>query len=142
MKNRVLEAFSAVILLVGAFIVINFSGCEEAEPIKLKGTTWKLKGIYNANKKEFKVLAPEECNDCYSFTFDTDTTAKGRSTTNQVGVYLCERVSIGIETFVGEIGDGYVFVEATNKVTSYSVSDEYLKFFFDEGNQYLLFKKR
>lgn len=128
MKNRVLEAFSAVILLVGAFIVINFSGCEEAEPIKLKGTTWKLKGIYNANTKEFKVLAPEECNDCYSFTFDTDTTAKGRSTTNQVGVYLCERVSIGIETFVGEIGDGYVFVEATNKVTSYSVSDEYLKF--------------
>jgi len=70
-KNRVLEAFSAVILLVGAFIVINFSGCEEAEPIKLKGTTWKLKGIYNANTKEFKVLASEECNDCYSFTFDT-----------------------------------------------------------------------
>lgn len=97
MKNRVLEAFSAVILLVGAFIVINFSGCEEVEPIKLKGTTWKLKGIYNANTKEFKVLAPEECNDCYSFTFDTDTTAKGRSTTNQVGVYLCERVSIGMK---------------------------------------------
>ena len=77
MKNIVLEAFSAVILLVGAFIVLG--GCEEKEQIKLKGTSWKLKGIYNNNTKEFKVLAPENCNDCYSFTFDTDTTADCKS---------------------------------------------------------------
>ena len=57
-------------------------------------------------------------------------------------LFRSEKVSIGIGTFVCEIGDGYVFVEATNKVTSCSVSDQYLKFFFDEGNQYLLFKKR
>ena len=140
MKKLIFKILPAAILLVGAFIVLG--GCEEKEQIKLKGTSWKLKGIYNNNTKEFKVLAPENCNDCYSFTFDTDTTAKGKSTTNQVGVYLCERVSIGIETFVGEIGDGYVFVEATDKVTSCSVSDQYLKFFFDEGNQYLLFKRK
>ena len=131
MKKLIFKTLSAVILLIGVFIVLG--GCEEKEQIKLEGTTWKLKGIYNNSTKEFKVLAPEECNDCYSFTFDTDTTAKGKSTTNQIGVYLCEKVSIGIETFVGEIGDGYIFVEATEKVTSCSVSDQYLKFFFDEG---------
>ena len=96
MKKLIFKTLPAVILLVGAFIVLG--GCEEKEQIKLKGTSWKLKGIYNANTKEFKVLAPEKCNDCYSFTFDTDTTAKGKSTTNQVEVYLCEKMSIDIET--------------------------------------------
>ena len=74
MKKLIFKTLPAVILLVGAFIVLG--GCKEKEQIKLKGTSWKLKGIYNANTKEFKVFAPEKCNDCYSFTFDTDTTAK------------------------------------------------------------------
>ena len=62
MKKLIFKTLPAILLLVGAFIVLV--GCEEKEQIKLKGTSWKLKGIYNNNTKEFKVLAPENCNDC------------------------------------------------------------------------------
>ncbi len=136
MKN-IMTKFVLVLLL----IVVALSGCEK-DKLKLKGTTWKLDGIYDVNKKELKVLAPIECEDCYSFTFDTDSTAQGKSATNKLGVYLTEPVRIGVQTFVAEIGDGYIFNEATSKITHYNASNTYLKFFFDKGNKYLLFKKK
>ncbi len=137
MKSIIIKSLPAVLLL----FVVALSGCERNQ-LKLKGTTWKLEGIYDVNKKELKVLAPIECEDCYSFTFDTDHTAKGKSTTNKLGVYLTDPVGIGIETFVAEIGDGYIFNEATDKITHYNASNMYLKFFFDGENKYLLFKKK
>ncbi len=133
----IIKLLPAVLLL----FIVALSGCEK-DKLKLKGTTWKLDGIYDVNKKELKVLAPIECEDCYSFTFDTDSTAQGKSATNKLGVYLTEPVRIGVQTFVAEIGDGYIFNEATSKITHYNASNTYLKFFFDEGNKYLLFKKK
>ena len=108
MKKSFFRILPAVILLVAAIVVLG--GCEKSK-LKLKGTTWKLDGIYNIDTKELKVLAPIECEDCYSFTFDTDSTAQGKSTTNKLGVYLTNPVGIGIETFIAEIGDGYIFNE-------------------------------
>ncbi len=133
----IIKLLPAVLLL----FIVALSGCEK-DKLKLKGTTWKLDGIYDVNKKELKVLAPVECADCYSFTFDTESTAQGKSTTNQLGVSLTNPVRIGIQTYIAEIGDGYIFNEATGKITHYNASNTYLKFFFDEGNKYLLFKKK
>ena len=116
MKKSFFRILPAVILFVAAIVVLG--GCEKSK-LKLKGTTWKLDGIYNIDTKELKVLAPIECEDCYSFTFDTDSTAQGKSTTNKLGVYLTNPVGIGIETFIAEIGDGYIFNEATSKITHY-----------------------
>ncbi len=139
MKKVIFRTLPAVILFVAAVVVLG--GCEKSK-LKLKGTTWKLDGIYDIDTKELKVLAPIECEDCYSFTFDTDSTAQGKSTTNKLGVYLTNPVGIGIETFIAEIGDGYIFNEATSKITHYNASNTELKFFLDGGTKYLLFKKK
>ncbi|MDO4725626.1 MAG: hypothetical protein Q4A56_00170 [Porphyromonadaceae bacterium] len=139
MKKIIFRILPALMLLITA--VMAWSGCEKNK-LKLKGTTWKLDGIYDVNKKELKVLTPIECEDCYSFTFDTDSTAQGKSTTNKLEVYLTESVRIGVQTLIAEIGDGYIFYEATGKITHYNASNMYLKFFFDEGNKYLLFKSK
>lgn len=55
---------------------------------------------------------------------------------------MTEPVRIGVQTLIAEIGDGYIFNEATSKITHYNASNTYLKFFFDEGDKYLLFKKK
>ena len=46
MKKLNFRILPAVILLVAAVVVMG--GCEKSK-LKLKGTTWKLDGIYNAD---------------------------------------------------------------------------------------------
>ena len=139
MKKLIFRILPAVILFVAAIVVLG--GCEKSK-LKLKGTTWKLDGIYNADTKELKVLAPIECEDCYSFTFDTDSTAQGKSTTNKLGVYLTNPVGIGIETFIAEIGDGNLYVKSLNIIDKYTIDKDVLKLYYNDNKNYLEFKRR
>jgi len=40
----------------------------------LAGTKWKLAGIVDTDTGILKVLEPKDCAECYTFTFDTDST--------------------------------------------------------------------
>jgi hypothetical protein len=46
---------------------------------------------------------------------------------------------IGITTETGERGDGYLFCDAVESVTSYSCDGNELKFFYNEDRYYLLY---
>ena len=48
MKKVIFRILPAVILLVAAIAVLG--GCEKSK-LKLKGTTWKLNGIYDVDTK-------------------------------------------------------------------------------------------
>ena len=133
-------------LIPALLFLISFSGCKgnaPENPTDLTGTSWKLAGIYDVQSETLTVLEPIDCDDCYTLTFDSDTTATGNSTSNLVFVnFSTTNQIIGIATEVGEVGDGYIFCNATIQVTSYSVSKTELKFFFNEKNNYLLYKPK
>ena len=78
MKKLILKTLSAVILLAGVFMIL--SGCEKKKENKnpLKNTEWKLVSIFIVEKDSTVIdFKHKNCNDCYRFKFDTDSTAIG-----------------------------------------------------------------
>lgn len=55
----------------------------EFDPSSLDGTKWKLEGIVDEQTNALKELAPKDCEECYTLTFDTDSTATVHSITNE-----------------------------------------------------------
>ena len=109
--------------------------------LKLVGTEWKLLGIVDVQTGDLTVLEPKECAECYSFTFNTDSTASGWSTSNYLIVELKPIVRIIILTDAGEYGDGYLFQSAIATIISYELNVNELKFYYNENKNYLKFKK-
>jgi predicted nucleic-acid-binding Zn-ribbon protein len=110
------------------------------DEMKLTGTQWKLFGIFDVQNNSLKVLNPLDCEECYTLNFDTDSTATGKSSTNLVWVDLSGKEKlIGIATEKGERGDGYLFCDAVESVTSYSCNGNELKFFYNDDSYYLLY---
>ena len=64
------------------------------EEISLKGTKWKLAGIVDTETGDLKELEPKDCDECYTFTFDTDSTAIGWITSNDLIVNLRPVLSV------------------------------------------------
>ena len=48
---------------------------EQLPLLRLKGTKWKLEGLYYSETNRLKEFESENCKECYTFTFITDTTA-------------------------------------------------------------------
>jgi len=46
--------------------------------ITLPGTSWKLVGIVDPRTENLKVLEPNDCEECYTLTFLTDSTLSGQ----------------------------------------------------------------
>ena len=91
MKKLIFETLSAVILLIGAFIVLG--GCEKKKENKnpLRNTEWKLVSIFIVEKDSTVIdFKYKNCNDCYRFKFDTDSTAIGKSIFNQLNLTLSD----------------------------------------------------
>ena len=91
MKKLIFKTLSAVILLIGAFIVLG--GCEKKKENKnpLRNTEWKLVSIFIVEKDSTVIdFKYKNCNDCYRFKFDTDSTAIGKSIFNQLNLTLSD----------------------------------------------------
>ena len=91
MKKLISKILPAAILLIGAFIVL--SGCEKEKENKnpLKNTEWELVSIFIVEKDSTVIdFKYENCNDCYRFKFDTDSTAIGKSIFNQLNLTLSD----------------------------------------------------
>ncbi|MDR2968271.1 MAG: hypothetical protein LBV32_01550 [Tannerellaceae bacterium] len=52
---------------------------QEGSREKLEATRWKLAGIVDETTGTLKVLDPKDCEECYTLTFVTDSTATVRS---------------------------------------------------------------
>ena len=91
MKKQFIKSLPAVLLLVGVFMIL--SGCEKKKENKnpLKNTEWKLVSIFIVEKDSTVIdFKYKNCNDCYRFKFDTDSTAIGKSIFNQLNLTLSD----------------------------------------------------
>jgi len=117
----------------------------EAElPTSLKGTKWKLAGIVDDETGVLQVLEPKECEECYTLTFDTDSTA----TVLSINITLkLDLLHFPPEVFInfmlwGErydkdgavYYDSQIFRDAIRLADSYMLSPKELKLFGRYGN--------
>ena len=117
--------------------------CSSNEGLSLKGTKWKLAGIVDAQTGELTELEPKNCAECFTLTFDTNTTAHGKSIQNHVVILGLDPVSIVIATDVLDGPDGDIFCDIvqTALFNSYTLTINELKFFYNNNNNYLLYKR-
>jgi hypothetical protein len=111
--------------------------------IPLEGTKWKLAGSVNVETGELKEFEPKTCVECFTLTFDTDSTAVGVSVANSLEIHLLPKPAIVSMTKIGdyEIGDARLYYDAWDAMTSYKVVDNDLWLLFNDNTEYLLFKQ-
>jgi len=126
----------------------------------LKGTKWKLAGIVDTETGVLKVLEPKDCVECYTLTFDMDSTATVLSIwaiykldlshldlirdickpDNMNGV---EKVCLNEEAKDGiSYVDSYLFRAGIAYTKSYKFTPKELKFYYNqlENHYCLIFK--
>jgi hypothetical protein len=113
-------------------------------PIKIEGTSWKLAGIMDVETCKLRELEPKDCGNCFTLTFDTDSTAKGKSVMNEIRLQFLPKLFMTVPTYAydHEVGDVQLFYDAMKTITSCTVTENELKFCCNEGKNYLLFKKK
>ena len=106
--------------------------------------TWKLAEYVNVEtgKVEAEPEPKEDCGRCYTIDFITNTKGTGRSILNVIEIDLSDPPFFGTMTEVGdnEIGNVTLFYDAIRSIKSYTLERDELKFFYDEGQRYLLYK--
>jgi hypothetical protein len=113
-------------------------------PPKLQGTKWKLEGIVNEQTGERRALEPIDCEQCYTLKFDTDTTATGKSTTNEQKFNFARTPIFLATTEICEINeDGDLYSDLLFDIKAYKFEDDALYFYcaFEGTNYILKFKK-
>ena len=149
MKKLISKILPAVILLIGAFIVLG--GCEKKKGNKnpLKNTEWKLVNFVDVANNTNKIPEPNS-EMCYILKFleTADSLTAVSSTNNFIGTYTIDikTSSISITRLIGtkinEIGDGVSFVKSLNTVNKYTIDNNILKLYYDDSKNYLEFKRR
>jgi hypothetical protein len=133
--------------IIAAFLFI-MGKCADNENgnkmASLKDTKWKMLGFVNAQTGKITDAKPE-CDRCYTFTFDTDSTAFGYSLMNTIGLQLKPALRMWIETEAYDLQNGNiaVFYEAMESIESCSINNKVMKIFYSDNNavkHYLLFK--
>ena len=149
MNKLILKTLSAVILLIGVFIVL--SGCEKGKENKnpLKNTEWKLVNFVDVANNTNKTPEPNS-EMCYILKFleTADSLTAVSSTNNFIGTYTIDikTSSISITRLVGteinEIGDGVSYVKSLNAVDKYTIDNNILKLYYNDSKNCLEFKRR
>ena len=110
----------------------------------LQETKWKLIGIVDTQTGILQELEPKDCDECYTFTFDTDSTASGWSTSNELMVRLRPVLQVFIASkALGTdfyLEDAILFRNTIETIISYELNKDELKFYYNDHKNYLLFK--
>ncbi|MDR2126333.1 MAG: hypothetical protein LBP63_05855 [Prevotellaceae bacterium] len=140
MKKAILQTTAILLILAG--VVACGKENENNEINTLKGTKWKLAGIVDAKTGVLKELEPKDCEQCYTLTFDTDSTAWGKSVLNTMYIRLLPKPYINIMTEIDDSdnGDVQLFYDAIKTVDTYKVGKNELQFFYNKKKNYLLYK--
>jgi hypothetical protein len=127
----------AIILLLAA----NFScGKEEKNENALKGTKWQMVCFVDTQTGS-TIEAEPKCDRCYYFIFDTDSTASGHTLINDLYVSLNPVFMKSVsEAYDSDNGTAALFYEAIETVNSYNIENNTIKFFYNNKQNYLLFK--
>ena len=127
MKKLIFKTLSAVILLIGAFIVLG--GCEKKKENKnpLRNTEWKLVSIFIVEKDSTVIdFKYKNCNDCYRFKFDS--TAIGKSIFNQLNLTLSNnnKASCATTKILESDENANLYCKAIMQTNEYLLSDNTL----------------
>ena len=149
MKKLILKSLPAVLLLVGAFIVL--SGCEKKKENKnpLKNTEWELVNFVDVANNTNKTPEPNS-EMCYILKFleTGDSLTAVSSTNNFIGTYTIDTQThyILITNFCGtkikELYDGILYVKSLIIVNKYTIDKDILKLYYNDNKNYLEFKRR
>ena len=148
MKKQFIKTLSAVLLLIGAFMVLG--GCEKKKENKnpLKNTEWKLVNFVDVANNTNKIPEPNS-EMCYILKFleTGDSLTAVSSTNNFIGTYTIDiktsSISIAMGgTKINEIGDGVSYVKSLNTVEKYMIDNNILKLYYNDNKNYLEFKRR
>ena len=133
--------------MITILVSSNADDSSNTELTELEGTVWKFEGIVDTQTGEVKKLHPENCDDCYTFTFINDAVAIGYL--EKFAGYR-EGVSIDL-TLLGQVmidsrgrpDDGYELIRAiwSYNTRLYSITATEMKIINDTDNYYLLFKR-
>jgi len=114
----------------------------------LKGTKWKLAGIFDTEKGNLKVLEPKNCEKCFVLTFNTDSTLLTYDGANDfLGAYKIDfvthnmHISYLLGTKIAPPGDGSLYIRSLEIIQSFSMKKNELKLFYNDNKNYLLFKR-
>lgn len=134
------------IFLLGIFTLLACEDVDKTISDSLKGTTWKLVGFVDVKIDIIKEAEPKS-DKCYVIKFNEDNTLSGISSTNQItGHYIVNSDSLKITidmhtvTEINELYDGNSYLMTINSVHNFSFEEKTLKLYYNEGNNYLLFK--
>ncbi|MDR0567130.1 MAG: hypothetical protein LBG47_08880 [Prevotellaceae bacterium] len=149
MKTKILKTIAAMLIVAAAgFSCKKDKSCScgegngDSKPA-LEGTKWKLAGIMDAETCDLKELEPKDCSTCYTLEFDTDSTAWGKAAIRQIRLELLPKLFMTAPTFEGlnEAGDVLLFYDAMKTLTDYAATENEIKFCYNGGKNYLLFRK-
>jgi len=110
-------------------------------------TKWKLLGIGSVDTEVLQELEPKDCKDCYTLTFNTDSTfqtipvlsgALGQFTAD----YTTHVFQTSLAYKISETNDGdlYASIFYKKKIQSFLLQENELRLFYNENENYLLFK--
>jgi len=132
---------------------MGFSACNKEEKDLLINTKWKLVGFVDVEIGEIKEAEPTsvECENCYTLTFKKYQKWEGRSSSNSMeGKYkinynkhnICLFNGKGFMTEVGEFSDGNLYVKSLRQVDFFSIQENELKLYYNNKQNYLLYKSQ
>ncbi|MDR0559846.1 MAG: META domain-containing protein [Prevotellaceae bacterium] len=147
MNLKILK-YAAIILLLARTMIACEDEKKDGNPV-LKGTSWKLIGFMDVEPGKLRKAEPEDCQRCYTITFDTDTTFSGLASSNLMhGYYKIDyqttymQIVCGTTTEVIPYFDEEIFVETMNLVLSFSLQNDELRLYYKDKKNYLLFKSK
>ena len=147
MKKLIFKILPAVILLIGAFIVL--SGCEKEKENKnpLKNTELKLVSIVDTVSNKSKVPQPNR-DDNFIIKFQKEDIINGFLSINEVNGKYCMdykqqtiKISITSSTFAEDSPDGYTFLQYIKKVNKFVIDKNILRLCYNDI-VYLEFRRR
>jgi len=120
---------------------------QDEEITDITDVTWKLYGYGDSATGLIRKSKSLEYNRMNIITFSKDGTLSGHSTSNELfGEYTISGFNIDIFTFggtkVGEVSylDGYEFCESFRLCKKFEITNNWLKLYYNEGKNLLLFK--
>ena len=122
--------------------------CEDLQPTFLKGTAWKLSGIVDIQTGELRKLEPEDCEACFTLSFDTDYSFIALIINSRWKLDLCNLKPANVlvypakcEPYEGKnYGSSYHdFSNALMTTSSFSADNDELKLFCYSGRSYMSF---
>jgi hypothetical protein len=145
--------------LLAALAVLAFSGmcCYDGDsPTQalttqtLNGTSWKLVGIMDTQTGSLTELEPTGCKECYTLTFDTDTTFLSSSSVKNslCGTYTYNykmhsfRIIEYESLLFLEGEDGVLWKSILLTVNAFTLLENELRLYYNENKNYLLFKSQ